>query len=114
MVARMQDTNNLRQLVGPVAGSGKLPMKDGAFDPYDLVRQGHISRGTNYVLRSERSGTGPTDDEIARGDYTNFPWERYRGDGNLEGPPFPLLWERKPDAEGRVLVGLSDGTVTTR
>lgn len=23
-------------------------------------------------------------------------------------------WERKPDAEGRVLVGLSDGTVTTR
>ena len=111
MVDRMEDTNNLRQLVGPVARSGKLPLKDGAFDPYALFRNGEVV-GTNLKLfGSARSGTGPTDEEIERGDYTNFPWGRYRGDGNLEGPPFPLLWERKPDDKGKVLAGFSDGNV---
>ena len=89
-------------------------MKDGALDPYVLFRDGVIVGINLRLFRSERSGPGPTDDEVARGDYTNFPWERYRGDGKLEGAPFPLLWEKTPDAEGKVLVGLSDGTVTIR
>ena len=48
-----------------------------------------------------------TDAQIARSNYANFPWERYRGDGKLDGPPFPLLREREFG-----IVGLSDGTVT--
>lgn len=99
----------IRRLVGLVAQSGTLPMKDGAFDPYEFVRQGHISP---HVLQA--FGTGLTDQEIERGDYTNFPWERYRGDGKLEGPPFRLLWDTKPDERGRIVVGLSDGTVQRR
>lgn len=71
--ARMEDTGNLRWLVGPVAQSGNLPMKDGAFDPYAFVRQGHISRGIYYVLRSQRSGTGPTDEEIEARRLREFP-----------------------------------------
>jgi hypothetical protein len=106
----MEDMNSLRQLAGLVAQSGKLRMKDGALDVYALVRRGDLQGANLKMLRSNRSGTGPTGEEIERGDYTNFPWERYRGDGRLEGPPFPLLWERKPDDKGMVLVGLSDGT----
>jgi hypothetical protein len=108
MKARMEDTNTLRHLVEPVARAGTLPMKDGAFDPFSFVRREHI---TARFVRSERAGKGPTDEEIEDGGYTNFPWERYRGDGKLEGPPFPLLWETKPDDEGKVLVALSDGSV---
>lgn len=108
--ARMQDQNSLRQLAGLAAMQKELPLKDGAFDPYEFVRDGTITRANYVLLRSQRSGTGPTDAEIERGDYTNLPWERYRGDGRLEGPPFPLLWEGEPDEDGRRLVALSDGS----
>jgi hypothetical protein len=106
-MARLEDTNTLRNLVEPVTRTGTLPMKDGAFDPYSFVRRERIQA---RFVRSERAGKGPTDEEIEAGDYTNFGWERYRGDGRLEGPPFPLLWDRKPDDDGKILVALSDGT----
>ncbi|MCK6459782.1 MAG: hypothetical protein L6Q95_07790 [Planctomycetes bacterium] len=109
--ARLEDTNTLRNLVEPVARTGTLPMKDGAFDPYRFVRREHIPA---HFVRSERAGMGPTDEEIEDGDYANFGWERYRGEGKLEGPPFPLLWDRKPDDDGRILVAYSDGTVVYR
>jgi len=96
----------LRCVVKPVADTGRIPMKDGQFDPYAFVREGLVPAS---LLRSA-SGEGPTDEEIARGDYTNFRWERYRGDGTLEGPPFPLLWSKAPDRRGNQLVGYSDGT----
>jgi len=86
-------------------------MKDGAFDQFAYARKGDIVDANFRLFRSERSGIGPTDDEIERGDYTHFPWERYRGDGRLEAPPFPLLWETKPDGKGKVLVALSDSSV---
>lgn len=114
-VSLRDDRNDLRNLAGLLllrSPGGTLPMKDGALDVYALVRNGDLKGENLKVLRSRRSGTGPTDEEIERGDYANFPWERYRGDGKLEGPPFPLLWERKPDDKGKVLVALSDGTVT--
>jgi len=109
---RMEDTNNLRQIIGPVVDSGRLPIRDGAFDPYQLVAKGQHFRAGYRILWSKRSGTGPTDEEVERGDYTNFPWERYRGDGKLEGAPVPLLWEKTPDDRGKVLVAFSDGTVS--
>jgi hypothetical protein len=112
--ARRFDRNALRQLIGLARLCRTLPMRDGAFDVYEFVRLGEI-RGENMkILRSERSGIGPSEDEIARGDYTNFPWERYRGNRKLsEWPPFPVLWDTRPDADGVVLVGMSDGTVHT-
>ena len=108
--ARREDTNNLRNIVGLVVLTKKVPLRDGAFDPYAFFLSGEIRRENLRVFESVRSKAGPTDKEIKRGDYTNFPWERYRGDGKLVGAPFPLLWEKKPDKNGMLLVGLSDGT----
>jgi len=111
---RFEDTDSLRQLIGIVVGSGTLPMKNGAFDPYRFIKKGLVGVENLKIFNSCRAETGPSAEEIKDGDYTNFPWERYRGDGKLEGPPFPLLWEKKPDEDGKVLVGLSDGTVVYR
>jgi len=109
---RLEDSNNLRQIAGLAAASANLPMRDGAFDPYDFVKKGEIA-GTNIsVLRSQRSGVGPTEEEARADDYTNFPWERYRGERRpWDAPPFPLLRDKKPDEDGIVLVAFSDGSV---
>jgi len=111
---RREDTNNLRMLAGLLvarSADGRLQMDRGALDVYALVRSGDLKGEGLKILRSARSGVVPTDAEIERGDYRNFPWERYRGDGKLEGPPFPLLWEKTPDDEGKVLVAFSDSNV---
>lgn len=108
---RLEDQSNLRNIAGLAAACEALPMKDGAFDPYYLVRNGDI-RGSNIkILRSARSGIGPTEEEATAGDYTKFPWERYRGEPRPRGAsPYPLLWDKRPDEDGWVLVALSDGT----
>jgi len=109
----LNDTNRLRQIVAPVfTPSFSYPMKDGVFDPYEFARRGDIPREKYDLFRSERLGTGPTDEEIERGDYTNFPWERHRGefDRAPKAPPVLLLWEKVPDKHGGRLVALSDGS----
>lgn len=70
------------------------------------MRRDHIEA---RFVRSERAGKGPADEEIERGDYANFPWERYRGDRELGGR-FPLLREKRPDKRGGGLVAYSDGS----
>jgi hypothetical protein len=109
-VARLEDRNRLRALAGLLIVEG-YPMKDGALDVYALVRGGEIAREQYVLFHSTRAGKGPSAEEIERGDYTNFPWERHRGKEVKGGArPVPLLWEKKPDAEGLVLVALSDGS----
>lgn len=109
---RITDTNNLRQFAGLVLRHGRVPVKDGVFVPYNFVRTRDIGEESFKLFRSERLDSGPTKDEILDDDYTNFPWERYRGDGQLSGArPFPILWEREPGRDGLTLVALSDGSV---
>jgi len=110
--AVLEDANSLRQIVGMIVERGELPMKDGALDPYDFVRTGTITdRQIHMLLRSRRMDKGPTKEEVLRGDYTNFPWERYRGERTDLGPPvYPLLWERESITDYR-FVGFSDGSV---
>jgi len=109
-VALIEDRDRLRTIVGLIVLGSKPPMEDGALDVYVFVRQGDITRDYYWIFRSTRSGTGPTVEEIEDGDHTNFPWERFHG----EMPPRytgPLLWERQPDEDGRILVALGDGSV---
>jgi hypothetical protein len=73
------------------------------------MRQGLIARRDYKILHRSRLAAGPTE-QIERGEYSNFPWESCRGDGNLDGPPFPLLWEKKPDDDGQLLMAFSDGS----
>jgi hypothetical protein len=112
--AQLEDMNSVRNLVGLIVVTqtvGKPPTKDGALDVYFFVRKGDIAPKYYSVLRSARSETNPTDAEIERGDYTNFPWERYRGERRIDRPPaVPLLWDKQPDAEGKFVVGFSDGS----
>jgi hypothetical protein len=105
----LEDINNLRCIVGLAVAEPQTPMKDGVFDPYAFVRKGDVLREQYGVFHSARSGTGPTDEEIERGDYTNFPWQRHRGDGKRIGR-FPLLWEKEADKKGGRVVGFADGS----
>jgi len=110
---KIEDFNNLRNLVGLVTILGKLPMKDGALDVYVFVQRGDILPRDFSMFRSARLRKGPTDEEILRGDYTNFPWERCKADAprltSLQ--PFPLLWEKEPGPDGKHVVGLSNGAI---
>jgi len=109
---RLEKKNNVMELVfqlthGSQSG-GKLPMEDGVLDVYAIVRDGKIGREMYSLLRDPESGL-PTDEEIDRGDYTNFPYERYRGNGDWDPMhPVPFLWDKEPDVDGVFVVGMSD------
>jgi hypothetical protein len=108
---RIDRTANVQIITALLVLNGpKLPMKDGALDVYYLVRKGDIDPGSYSVLRS-LGGAHPTDEEIDRGDYTKFPYERHRGSDDWSSAhAFPLLWEKEPDSLGTYAVGMSDGS----
>jgi hypothetical protein len=110
--SRTEDMDRMMELAHLVARAEALPLRDGAFDPYAFVGTGDITREGYVLFRSARLGKGPTDEQIERGDYTNFPWERYRGDGSETKKlvRIPLLWEREPGPDGWHLVAWSDGS----
>lgn len=108
---RVEDRWRLSYIAKLVRASGKLPMKDGAFDPYHFVRTGEVTGKNINLFHSDRYGFGPTEEEAKAGDYARFPWQRCRGARKLDGPPFPLLWEKEADADGRLLAVRSDGMV---
>jgi hypothetical protein len=107
---RMERMNDLRILAGLLVAHGQRPpMKDGTLDVYYFVKKGDITR-ENYDILRRPGEDRPTDEEIERGDYTNFPYERYRGKGELDFTrPVPLLWDKAPDEHGVYVVGMSDG-----
>lgn len=106
-VARQKDREHLRMLATAMAMSGDVPRAGGAVDVYAVAGRVPLSS-----FRSERLGTGPTETQVREGDYSTFPWERYKGTRQLKQPePLPLLWETKPDDGGMRLVAMSDGTV---
>ncbi len=107
---RVEDLNNLRNITSACVQRGTLPMKDGALDPYDLLRSGDLVPEHVKTFRSTRLGVGPTEEEVREGDYTNFPWARYRGDGRVRGRRVPLLWDREADEDGLCVVAFSDGS----
>ncbi len=78
-------------------------------DVYLAVRRPDIA--THYLAYwSSRSGTGPSTEEILDGDYSKFPYTRFKGRVTHGEHRVPLLWDRDPQPNGRRLVGFNGGT----
>ena len=101
----IDDINNVRNLASYLSLSGDpIPLAaDGRIDVYIFVRKGEIEGEDDLqVYVSALTGQGPTLEEMLAGDYTNFPYERYRGEVSPKEPGVPLLWERQqPLGSGR-------------
>lgn len=107
---KTDDLNSVRNLVGLLFVQREMPMKDGRVDVYALVRSGDLGEADLSLLRSARFGEGPSKEAIEAGDYSAFPYERFRGKVERD-KVVPLLWDRKPDERGGRVVGLSSGAV---
>jgi hypothetical protein len=110
---RLEDHNNLRQIVGVfLISSTELPLApDGRLDVYAVVRKREVDRDHCSIFRSARSGKGPSWDEIQAGDYRNFPYRRRRGAVDRRSAvPVPILWDPEPTKDER-LVAYSDFSV---
>jgi len=106
--AKVEDLNDMRDLVGLLVVGGKMPIKDGRLDVYALVRKGDITQEHFALFRSSRFEKGPSVEEIEKGDYANFPYERFKGEVKL-GALVPLLWDKEPDRNNGRVVGFSSG-----
>ena len=110
----IQDINNVRNLVNylQLAGSDPLPLAaDGRIDVYVFVRTGEIEGEDDLqVYANNATGQQPTLAEMLAGDYSNFGYERFRGDVSRDAPGVPLLWD-KHSRRGIRIVGLSGGRI---
>ncbi len=101
----LTDINRTRNLVSTffLAHRGESPpvAADGRLDVYAaaglLVRtQAQIDE----FYRSERLGMGPTLAEVRAGDYSNFPYQRFKGTPSIGDP---WLWDKQPVRGHRVI-----------
>ncbi len=74
------------------------------------MRKGEIEEPNFWIFTSVRFGYGPTKEQIKAGDYSKFPYERFRGVIVLN-KELPLLWDRKPDSKGGRVMGFTGGAV---
>ena len=111
----LQDINNVRNLASYLSLSGDpIPLAaDGRIDVYIFVRMGEIEGEDDLqVYVSALTGQGPALEEMLAGDYTNFPYERYRGEVSPKEPGVPLLWDKQACRGTGVVgrfVGLTQG-----
>ncbi len=109
---RISDVNNMRNLASLLTLSSRKGPKlgaDGRIDVYHFVRSEEIAEEHFSIFTSHRCGIRPTNAEIKAGDYTHFPFGRYKGAATTKVPMTPWLWERYPHPDGTRLVGYSSG-----
>ena len=102
--------NDLRNIIGLIVVTQMKVMKDGKLDVYALVRKGEIERGSLRHRSAALDTAGPTDEEIKKGDYTKFPYERYHGDPKAlfgSAKIVPVLVGQEAGQEGRSASSLS-------
>ena len=120
------DLNSLRGTVEWMADSRQIyTTPDGRIDVYRMIHESRaLDERVVEILRSERAGVGPPDQEVRAGDYQNFLWERARvdegrrqwilwtGEKGIDRnvTARPVLWEREPH-HGEYLVAFTDGSV---
>ena len=91
---------------------GRLPMKDGRLDLYCLKRAGISPPITDEHFTAMRSEVNPSPGDVESENYERLPWDRYSGREPSNGiEDIPLIWEKRPDERGRVIVGLLSGSV---
>jgi len=109
--ATEQDIKAMRQLVALMVRSSAGVAPDGRIDAYGALKVLVADEKLRIRLcRSARSGKGPTIEEIRAGDYTNFPYERARGEFSATGAERPVLWDRAPTEKGPRLIVFNNGT----
>ena len=108
----LEDINNIRNLVSYLQLAGGDPLRlapDGRIDVYQFVRSGEIEGEDDLqVYGSEWAGQQPTLEEMLAGDYTNFPYERHRGEVSPKTLGVPLLWDKVSRHNGHY-VGCTQG-----
>jgi hypothetical protein len=114
--ALVHDLQNARRLVTALLLMreirGRLPMKDGLLDLYSLKDAGISPPITYEQFTSMRSEVNPSRSDVESGNHDRLPWDRYSGGEPVDGlEDIPLIWERRPDTQGRVIVGLLSGSV---
>jgi len=108
-----EDANNVKQMV-IIALHAKTvhALPDGRIDLLRTVfSEIELTEENASILFDCRAEVGPTEKEIAAGDYSSVrrEWARV-ADLQREGRRTPLIWDPVPD-DGHVLVGFSDGSV---
>jgi hypothetical protein len=108
---RIEDTLDLRTIVGFTFGAETPLAPDGRIDVYAMLKQQGLARQQILDLcHGSRAGKGPTWEEIEAGDYRNFPYQRHRGARDRRAlVAVPLVWDREPE-NGERLAGFSDGS----
>ena len=102
--AKIADINQTRMLVGylsrthkkespPVAADGRIDVYAGLL----VTTQAQVDE----IYRSERLDLGPTLAEVRAGDYTNFPYQRFKG---VPSRGDPWLWDKRPVRGQRFIV----------
>ena len=101
--AEVTDMNRTRSLVSlllthkkespPVAADGRIDVYAGLL----VTTQAQVDE----IYRSERLDLGPTLAEVRAGDYTNFPYQRFKG---VPSRGDPWLWDKRPVRGQRFIV----------
>ena len=111
---KIHDINNLRNLTSYLQSAGGDPVPlapDGRIDVYIFVRTGEIEGEDDLqTYASKETGQQPTLEEMLAGDYSNFAYERFRGEVSPREPGVPLLWAKR-SRRGLRVVGFTQGRV---
>ena len=84
---------------------------DGRIDVYDVFLTSLFARTQEDIddlYRSARLDFGPTLAEVRAGDYTNFPYQRFKG---VPSRGDPWLWDRRPVRGHRVIAFWASASV---
>jgi len=85
---------------------------DGRIAICSLLANGiHAPDTRTSLCYSERAKSGPSESDVARGNYAAFPWARAKGQIFSWHRIRPLFWEPNPMPDGLRLVAFSDGSV---
>ena len=109
---RHQDLNGVRYIVVMSMGNWQFD-KEGRIEVFGPLLRIDDHAWMLGCVKSTRFGYGPTLQQVRQRDYSKFPYDRFKRVAGIDHKrvPVPLVWDKKPDAKGGRIVGLSSGVV---